>query len=47
MNPRHVCCAALLAASAAATAGECGSGMLGTSRTLTLERTAAAYGRRC
>ncbi len=45
MNPRHVCCTALLAASAAATAGECGSGTLGTSRTVTLERTAAAYGR--
>lgn len=45
MTPRHVFCAALLAAAAAATAGECGTGVLGTSRTLTLERTSAAYGR--
>ncbi len=29
----------------AATAADCGSGVLGTSRTLTLERTGAAYGR--
>ena len=45
MNLCHVFGAAVLAASAGAAAGECGSGVLGTSRTLTLERTGAAYGR--
>lgn len=47
MNLRYVFGAALggTLLVTAATAADCGSGVLGTSRTLTLERTGAAYGR--
>ena len=47
MNLRHICSAVIGSTLLATTAvaADCGGGALGTSRTLTLERTGAAYGR--